>query len=136
MGLRDTINDKFGWSRKQSSLTLSLKGFMGVVILIIGLNKTTGSFSYLDDCVAKIFEPIESVHTNNRDVINYFILASTRIEQLLMRLFMNFLSLLVFYPAFFLVAVGALAFITAYMTITKFSEDASWSAEKSNHDAD
>ena len=134
MGIRDTINEKFGWSRKQASLTLALRGLIGVIILIISAKKISGSFSYADDSVARMFEPIETVHSNHREAINTFILISVRVDQLLSRVFMNIMSLINFYPFIYLVIVGTLICITSYLVITKFSEDASWSAEKSNRD--
>lgn len=137
MGIRDSINDKFGWSRKQASITLGIKGILSVICFYIGCHLGKDAFtSALVDFLRALFEPMANTSSKNQEIINTFILVATRMEQLAARFGMFLTSIFNFYPGIFtFVALAALGF-TGYLVTTRFSEDASSTTEKNNADVD
>lgn len=132
MGIRDLINEKFGWSRKTASLTLLVRGVLSIPFLLTGLMLVKDGLNDGELVVINIMHNRYSLHEKDHRYINTAILFSTRVEELLNWAFMHLLQLFIFFPPGFALFVIFLTGVTAYFIITRFSEDSNRAAEHAN----
>lgn len=132
MGIRDLMNENFGWSRKISSITLIICGVFGPLFLIAGTTLIKMAIVGADEAIADIFQNRYTLHHKDHHRINMAILFSTRLEELINWMFMQILGIFIFFPPGFAFFVIFLVGATAYFVITRFSEDSSRAAEHAN----
>ena len=132
MGIRDFLNDKFGWSRKTASLTLIIRGAIAIIIFIATAVRIGDTLGMVNDVIVDLWSPSRGLHHKNHESINTLIMLATRFEQLCVWIIVQLLDIVNFFPLWFSVSLAALLFYTIYKSVIFFSEDASAGLQKSN----
>lgn len=132
MGIRDLINDKFGWSRKSASLTLLFRGAVTIILLIIAMEFTKRGLKEGEHGIADLFENQYSLHQDDHHNINRALLIAVRVEEMANWIFRCTTDLFLFFPPTFVAFFIGLVGVTSYFLVTRFSEDSNRAAEHAN----